>query len=162
MFTFPLLCTPFRRPSGQPNEPAPANRFYRKWSTPDILWHLWSCRPPASVQNSYYPPWPEGNRSPWSFFLRSIFYLLQEWGKCFGGMGKASGLVPNYEFTFCLGRESTEKKINRTVHYNTASQVVLVVKNLPANAGDVRDASWILGWGKPLEEDLATHFSTLA
>ena len=95
-------------------------------------------------------------------FLRSIFYLLQEWGKCFGGMGKASGLVPNYEFTFCLGRESTEEKINRTVHYNTASQVVLVVKNPPANAGDVRDASWILGWGKPLEEDLATHFSTLA
>ena len=29
-----------------------------------------------------------------------------------------------------------------------ASQVALVVKNLPANAGDTRDASWIPGFGK--------------
>ena len=28
-----------------------------------------------------------------------------------------------------------------------ASQVVLVVKNLPANAGDVRDVGSIPGWG---------------
>ena len=29
-----------------------------------------------------------------------------------------------------------------------ASQVALVVKNLPANAGDVRDIGWILGLGR--------------
>ena len=29
-----------------------------------------------------------------------------------------------------------------------ASQVRLVVKNLPANAGDIRDASLIPGWGR--------------
>ena len=29
-----------------------------------------------------------------------------------------------------------------------ASQVVLVVRNLPANAGDVRDAGSIPGWGR--------------
>ena len=28
------------------------------------------------------------------------------------------------------------------------SQVVLVVKNLPANAGDIRDTGWILWWGR--------------
>ena len=28
------------------------------------------------------------------------------------------------------------------------SQVVLVVKNLPANAGDIRDMGLILGWGR--------------
>ena len=28
------------------------------------------------------------------------------------------------------------------------AQVELVVKNLPANAGDVRDAGWIPGWGR--------------
>ena len=39
-----------------------------------------------------------------------------------------------------------------------ASQVVLVVKNLPANAGDIRD----LGWEDPLEEGLAIHFRILA
>ena len=31
-----------------------------------------------------------------------------------------------------------------------ASQVVLVVRNLPANAGDVRDVGLIPGWGRSL------------
>ena len=36
------------------------------------------------------------------------------------------------------------------MHRNTrwASQVVLVVKNPPANAGDVKDSDLISGWGK--------------
>ena len=33
------------------------------------------------------------------------------------------------------------------IYINGASQVVLVVKNLPANAGDVRDMSLIFGSG---------------
>ena len=37
-----------------------------------------------------------------------------------------------------------------------------MVKNLPAHAGDVRDASRIPVLGVPLEEDLATHSSILA
>ena len=39
---------------------------------------------------------------------------------------------------------------NLTVAYvcTQASQVVLVVKNLPANAGDTRDVGSILGWGR--------------
>ena len=32
------------------------------------------------------------------------------------------------------------------------SQVVLVVKNPPANAGDIRDAGWIPGLGRSPEE----------
>ena len=32
--------------------------------------------------------------------------------------------------------------------YSGASQVALVVKNPPANAGDVRDAGSIPGWGR--------------
>ena len=40
--------------------------------------------------------------------------------------------------------------------------MALVVKNLPANAGDVRGASSIPGSGKPLEEGMATHSSILA
>ena len=43
-----------------------------------------------------------------------------------------------------------------------ASQVALVVKNLPANAGDVRDVGLIPGLGRPLEEGMATHSSILA
>ena len=42
-----------------------------------------------------------------------------------------------------------------------ASQVVLVVKNLPAKAGD-KTAGSIPGLEDPLEEGMATHSSTLA
>ena len=40
---------------------------------------------------------------------------------------------------------------------NRASQMVLVVKNLPANAGDIE--SWVqsLGQEDPLEEGMVTH-----
>ena len=40
--------------------------------------------------------------------------------------------------------------------------MALVVKNLPANAGDIRDMGCILGWEDPLEETMATHSSILA
>ena len=43
-----------------------------------------------------------------------------------------------------------------------ASKVVQVVKNLPANAGDIRDAASIPGLGDPLEKEMATHTRTLA
>ena len=38
----------------------------------------------------------------------------------------------------------------------------LVVKNLPARAGDVRDVCLIAGWEDLLEEGMATHSSILA
>ena len=41
-------------------------------------------------------------------------------------------------------------------------QVVLVVKNLPANAGDVRDMVESLDWENSLEEGKAIHSSILA
>ena len=37
-----------------------------------------------------------------------------------------------------------------------------MVKNPPANAGDTRDASSVLGWEHPLEEGMAIHSSILA
>ena len=40
--------------------------------------------------------------------------------------------------------------------------MVLVVKNLPANAGDVREVGSIPGLGRPLAEGMATHSSILA
>ena len=36
----------------------------------------------------------------------------------------------------------------RVLKARWASQVALVVKNQPANAGDIRDASLIPGWGR--------------
>ena len=38
----------------------------------------------------------------------------------------------------------------------------LVVKNLPANAGDVRDAVLSVGWEDPREKEMATQSSILA
>ena len=41
--------------------------------------------------------------------------------------------------------------IERLVHDSYiagASQVVLVIKNSPANAGDIRDTGWIPGFGR--------------
>ena len=43
-----------------------------------------------------------------------------------------------------------------------ASQVALVVKNLPANARDIRDVGLIPGSGRSLEEEMVTHSSILA
>ena len=40
--------------------------------------------------------------------------------------------------------------------------MALVVKNLPANAGDIRDVGLILGSGRSPEEGMATHSSILA
>jgi len=37
-----------------------------------------------------------------------------------------------------------------------------VVKNLFANAGDVRDMGLTVGWEDPLEKEMATHSSILA
>ena len=46
--------------------------------------------------------------------------------------------------------------------YDGASQVVLVVKNPPANAGDIE--MWVrsLGGENPLEKEMAIHSSILA
>jgi len=38
---------------------------------------------------------------------------------------------------------------------------MLVVKNMPANAGDIRDASSVSGLGRQ-EKEMATHSSILA
>ena len=43
-----------------------------------------------------------------------------------------------------------------------ASQVPLVVKNLPANAGDVGDTGLNLCRADPLEEEMATHSNIFA
>ena len=42
-----------------------------------------------------------------------------------------------------------------------ASQFALVVKNPPANTGDIRDMGSILSWEDPLEKGMATHSSIL-
>ena len=45
---------------------------------------------------------------------------------------------------------------------NRASQAALVLRNLPASAGDIRDSGSTPGSGRSLEEGMATHSSILA
>jgi len=44
-------------------------------------------------------------------------------------------------------------------NYAGASQVVLVVKNPPANAGNIKDTGLISGLDDPLDEGMATYSS---
>ena len=48
------------------------------------------------------------------------------------------------------------------VPWGVASQVALVVRNLPASAGDIRDASSIPGLGRSSGGGVAAHSSVLA
>ena len=55
-------------------------------------------------------------------------------------------------------------KIKKKGWYNAvwASQMVLLVKNVPGSAGDTSDVSSVRGSGRSLEEGMATHSSILA
>ena len=101
----------------------------------------------------------------WFFSMFSHFRLGRAEVAC-GEMGmKQSGLkishkknsivilgarfeLPEYPGHFTHAREE-----------RWASQVVLVVKNPPAKAGNIRDEDSILGWEDPWEEAMATHSS---
>ena len=49
----------------------------------------------------------------------------------------------------CIDQAKIKLKPRITKGQQRATQVALVVKNLPANAGDSRDVSLIPGWGRP-------------
>ena len=49
-----------------------------------------------------------------------------------------------------------------SIHLWHASQVALVVRNLPAKPGDIEMWVWSLGEEDPLEKEMATHSSILA
>ena len=54
------------------------------------------------------------------------------------------------------------KNSQQIVFSPRASQVALVIKNPPANAGDIIDMCLTLGWENPLEKETATHSNILA
>ena len=62
----------------------------------------------------------------------------------------------------CGGLNGKEIQKEGIYVYMGASQVVLVVKNLPANAGDIRSMGSIPGGEDSLEEGMATHSNIFA
>ena len=57
---------------------------------------------------------------------------------------------------------NTEKIFIHRLITRTASQVAVVVKNLPASAGDVKDEGSVSRQEDPLEKEMATHSSIFA
>ena len=64
-------------------------------------------------------------------------------------------------FEFC-DLVNKQLKLHSFYSFTWASQMVLVVKNPPANAGDIRDMGLTQGWEDSLEEDMVTHSSILS
>ena len=65
-------------------------------------------------------------------------------------------------FVAVHGVTKSQTQLSNWTELIGASQVALVIKNLPANAGDIEMWVWSLGWEDPLEEGIATHSSILA
>ena len=66
---------------------------------------------------------------------------------------KVSSKMEMYESVHLSIFSPTSNAIRFLIFFNSvwASQVALVVKNLPANAGDIRDMGWIPGSGRSRE-----------
>ena len=64
-------------------------------------------------------------------------------------VGKVMSLLFNMLFRLVIAFLPRSKQEAPDMFKSRASQVVLVVKNPPANAGDRREASWISGLGRP-------------
>ena len=77
-------------------------------------------------------------------------------------LGKSGGYLlpagPEWKQRLTVAVSCAERKVLLC----GASQVARVVKNLPANAGDIRDAGSIPDWGSFLEEGMDTHSRILA
>ena len=68
---------------------------------------------------------------------------IQWWGVISSGPSKHHSTFWLYVFDY--------SRFNTSYKWNWASQVALVVKNLPANAGNIRDTGSIPGSGRSLE-----------
>ena len=60
-----------------------------------------------------------------------------------------------------LQRVGHDLQLNKNSINARASQVALVVKNLPINAGDIKDVGLTPVSGRSLEVEMATHSSIL-
>ena len=59
-------------------------------------------------------------------------------------------------------QQNCYRTFDLAIFFNWVSQVALVVKNLPVNAGNIRDVNFILNQKDPLEYEMATHSGILA
>ena len=67
----------------------------------------------------------------------------------FGESGRGEGWFHWGRTMFRQKPEGSHQGNGQTWDVKRTSQVVLVIKNPPANAGDIREVSLIPGWGRP-------------
>ena len=100
------------------------------------------------------PAWCVSKGSRLEPRLISVQNLLLSRSNC---LGQVTGLL-------CASTPFSKKVDKRMMPANKgvrSSQVVLVVKNLPASAGSLRDAGLIPGLGRASEEGVAVYSSIL-
>ena len=77
-------------------------------------------------------------------------------------------IIKSYCIFNCPLNKSDNRESVKDITFNAGhhlpwpSQVVPVVKNPPASAGDIRDMDLILGWKDPLAKGIATNSTILA
>ena len=115
------------------------------------------CRPPGSSIHGIFQArvleWGAialSTNAYWRYVIVPLFYFHNR---------KISNalILPSFASASCSNIHLTF-----LILHSGASQMVLVVKNPPANAGDARDAGSIPGSGRSLGEGMATHSSILA
>ena len=120
-----------------------------------------------SVNKDSFPIWmpasfPSFFPFPFPFYpltlIPSFLYLLPFFLSCFlTPSGNFSTIFMNWTLLNTLVLFLILERKD-SVFRNHSS----VVKNLPANAGDIREAGWSLGWEDPSEKGMASHSSILA
>ena len=106
--------------------------------TPRIYMHWWDCRDFPKIKLKRH-------LIVWKMNKKKIYQHERLWG---------------FKYRHF---KSWADHVESNIYIYMACQVVLVVKNLPANAGDLRETRvGSLGWEDSLEEGMATHSSILA
>ena len=99
-----------------------------------------------------------GKPQRWSAFLITSY----QWYMLLAGNVTLDHLPGQGSICRFLHCEASALPCHTLLFGSRASQVVLVLKSLPASAGDVRNVDGSLHQEDPLEEGMATHSSILA
>ena len=130
----------------------------------DAVWLYNSSAQEASIWTKLFPPWYSGHGQSvfLSTLLSSMAYMKTHMNSALVNFQEKYFLC-QWIFVSVLSENEKMHAFNFSlVPWGVASQVALVVRNLPASAGDIRNASSIPGLGRSSGGGVAAHSSVLA